>query len=157
MFEKAKGKFQQLRRYGGWFLLLLFCAYPMDPFGEGDKRSCSRYQRNSSTSLVQLYPQDQRYSPAPTMIAAFGLFFITTSPGLDPGCGYLCPQTVWTFMYIWFEEKLREGAANKRKKQDSKQTHRQLGDQENPLKHIAGGLLSQPVSLLLATSFQSKS
>jgi len=30
----------------------------------------------------------------------------------------MCPQTVWTFIFIWFEEKI-EGTANKRKKLDS--------------------------------------
>ena len=32
--RESKGKFQQLRRYGGWFLLLLFALIPWIPFGE---------------------------------------------------------------------------------------------------------------------------
>jgi polyferredoxin len=45
------------------------------------------------------------------------LFFVTTFYG-RVWCGYMCPQTVWTFMFIWFEEKI-EGTANKRKRLDS--------------------------------------
>lgn len=68
------------------------------------------------------------------MIAAFGLFFITTFLG-RVWCGYLCPQTVWTFMYIWFEEKL-EGNANKRRKQDNSPMTAELVARKT-LKHIA--------------------
>jgi len=71
-----------------------------------------------------LYPQDLTLLATLLVIAAFGLFFITTFLG-RVWCGYLCPQTVWTFIYIWFEEKL-EGNANKRRKQDSGKLTRSL-------------------------------
>ncbi|MFX4226929.1 MAG: hypothetical protein ACFHHU_03255 [Porticoccaceae bacterium] len=32
-------------------------------------------------------------------------------------CGYTCPQTVWTAIYIWFEQKV-EGSRNQRIKLD---------------------------------------
>ncbi|WP_254784604.1 cytochrome c oxidase accessory protein CcoG, partial [Vibrio cholerae] len=81
-----------------------------------------------------LYPQDLTLLALLFMIAAFGLFFITTFLG-RVWCGYLCPQTVWTFMYIWFEEKL-EGNANKRRKQDNSPMTAELVARKT-LKHIA--------------------
>ncbi|MDG2609335.1 cytochrome c oxidase accessory protein CcoG, partial [Vibrio parahaemolyticus] len=60
-------------------------------------------------------------------------------------CGYLCPQTVWTFIYIWFEEKL-EGSANKRRKQDSNKLTANLAMRKT-LKHIAW------FAIALATGF----
>jgi cytochrome c oxidase accessory protein FixG len=50
------------------------------------------------------------------ILSAFLLFFVTTFVG-RVWCGYMCPQTVWTFIFIWFEEKI-EGTANQRKKLD---------------------------------------
>jgi len=115
--RESKGKFQQLRRYGGWFLLLLFALIPWIPFGERQAILLDIGNQQFNFFGTTLYPQDLTLLAILFMIAAFGLFFITTFLG-RVWCGYLCPQTVWTFMYIWFEEKL-EGSANKRKKQDS--------------------------------------
>ena len=117
MFEKAKVNSNNLRRYGGWFLLLLFALIPWIPFGERQAILLDIGSQQFNFFGTTLYPQDLTLLAILFMIAAFGLFFITTFLG-RVWCGYLCPQTVWTFMYIWFEEKL-EGAANKRRKQDS--------------------------------------
>ena len=61
------------------------------------------------------------------------LFFITNFFGRI-WCGFLCPQTVWTFLFIWFEEKI-EGAANKRRRQDALPMTRKLIGQKL-LKHL---------------------
>ena len=50
------------------------------------------------------------------IICTFGLFFITSLFG-RVWCGYSCPQTVWSFMFMWLEE-LFEGSRNKRIKLD---------------------------------------
>jgi len=115
--RESKGTFQTLRRYGGWFLLLLFALVPWIPYG--DRQAILLDIGNQQFNFIgtTLYPQDLTLLALLFMIAAFGLFFLTTFLG-RVWCGYLCPQTVWTFMYIWFEEKL-EGGANKRRKQDS--------------------------------------
>ncbi|OBT15643.1 cytochrome c oxidase accessory protein CcoG [Vibrio sp. UCD-FRSSP16_10] len=113
----SKGVFQKLRRYGAWLLLLLFALVPWIPYGENQAILLDIGQQQFNFFGTTLYPQDLTLLAMLFIIAAFALFFITTFLG-RVWCGYLCPQTVWTFMYIWFEEKL-EGAANKRKKQDS--------------------------------------
>ncbi|WP_260261635.1 cytochrome c oxidase accessory protein CcoG [Vibrio intestinalis] len=115
--RESKGAFQQLRRYGGWFLLLLFAIIPWIPYGDRQAILLDIGQQQFNFFGTTLYPQDLTLLATLFVIAAFGLFFITTFLG-RVWCGYLCPQTVWTFMYIWFEEKL-EGSANKRRKQDS--------------------------------------
>ncbi len=62
------------------------------------------------------YPQDFFLLAAMLIISAFGLFFITTLFG-RVWCGYTCPQTVWTFIFMWVEERI-EGSRNKRMKLD---------------------------------------
>lgn len=130
----AKGTYQKLRRYGGWFLLVLFASIPWLSYGDRQAVLLDLGSQQFNFFGTTLYPQDLTLLALLFMIAAFGLFFITTFLG-RVWCGYLCPQTVWTFMYIWFEEKL-EGAANKRRKQDSSKITPKLLWRKT-LKHIA--------------------
>ena len=114
--RQSKGTFQKLRRYGGWFLLALFVLTPWISFGDRQAILLDIGSQQFNFFGTTLFPQDLTLLALLFVIAAFGLFFITTFLG-RVWCGYLCPQTVWTFIYIWFEEKL-EGPANKRRKQD---------------------------------------
>ncbi|NND69810.1 MAG: cytochrome c oxidase accessory protein CcoG, partial [Halioglobus sp.] len=50
------------------------------------------------------------------MIGAFGLF-LATAIGGRVWCGYTCPQTVWTSIFMWLEQKT-EGSRNQRMKLD---------------------------------------
>lgn len=142
--RESKGVFQKLRRYGGWFLLVLFAGIPWIPFGERQAILLDIGNQQFNFFGTTLYPQDLTLLALLFMIAAFGLFFITTFLG-RVWCGYLCPQTVWTFMYIWFEEKL-EGSANKRRKQDSGKLTKHLIWRKG-LKHLAW------LGIALATGF----
>ncbi|UTV27728.1 cytochrome c oxidase accessory protein CcoG [Photobacterium atrarenae] len=111
------GVYQKLRRNTGWFLMLLFLGLPWIPYGDRQAILLDIGRQQFNFFGTTLWPQDLTLLASLLMIAAFALFFITTFLG-RVWCGYLCPQTVWTFIYIWFEEKL-EGPANKRRKQDS--------------------------------------
>ena len=62
------------------------------------------------------WPQDFFLLSLMLLICAFGLFFITTLVGRI-WCGYTCPQTAWTFIFMWLEEKV-EGSRNQRMKLD---------------------------------------
>ncbi|WP_418641822.1 cytochrome c oxidase accessory protein CcoG [Vibrio chaetopteri] len=142
--RESKGTFQKLRRYGGWFLLVLFALVPWIPYGERQAVLLDIGNQQFNFFGTTLYPQDLTLLALLFMVAAFGLFFITTFLG-RVWCGYLCPQTVWTFMYIWFEEKL-EGSANKRRKQDSGKLTGNLIARKG-LKHAAW------IAIALATGF----
>ncbi len=62
------------------------------------------------------WPQDFIYLSALLIIAAIALFMFTSVAG-RLWCGYACPQTVWTEMYMWME-RLVEGDGRKQKKLD---------------------------------------
>ncbi|WP_261816316.1 cytochrome c oxidase accessory protein CcoG [Vibrio gallicus] len=130
----SSGMYQKLRRYGAWILLALFALTPWVPYGERQAILLDIGQQQFNFFGTTLYPQDLTLLALLFMIAAFALFFLTTFLG-RVWCGYLCPQTVWTFMYIWFEEKL-EGSANKRRKQDSQKLASNLLLRKT-LKHLA--------------------
>ena len=55
---------------------------------------------------LTLWPQDFIYLAALLIIAALSLFFVTALAG-RLWCGYACPQTVWTELFIWIEQAHR--------------------------------------------------
>ena len=62
------------------------------------------------------WPQDFFYLAIMLIIAALSLFFFTALAG-RLWCGYACPQTVWTEVFMWFEQKI-EGSRSKQMKLD---------------------------------------
>jgi len=112
----AYGLYQKLRRYTGWGLILLFLALPMMRWNGNQAVLFDIAKQQYHIFNMTLFPQDLTLLAWIFIIAAFALFFITTYLG-RVWCGYTCPQTVWTFIFIWFEEHF-EGTANKRKRLD---------------------------------------
>src|SRR5213075_1176225 len=52
-----------------------------------------------------LYPQDFIYLTGLLVAAAFSLFLFTAVAG-RLWCGYACPQTVYTEIFMWIEKKI---------------------------------------------------
>lgn len=112
----VEGLWTTLRRRLGWIAMLFFLLLPWIPWGDRQAVWFNLAEQKFHVFGLTIWPQDFTLLAALLMIAAFGLFFITTYLG-RVWCGYTCPQTVWTFIFIWFEEKL-EGSRNKRIKLD---------------------------------------
>ena len=64
-----------------------------------------------------LYPQDFIYLTGLLIISAYGLFLFTAVGG-RLWCGYACPQTVYTEIFLWFEHRF-EGDRAQRMKLDA--------------------------------------
>jgi len=65
---------------------------------------------------LTFWPQDFFFLAALLIVAALSLFFFTALAG-RLWCGYACPQTVWTEVFLWMERKV-EGDRNKQMKLD---------------------------------------
>ncbi|MBI1275018.1 cytochrome c oxidase accessory protein CcoG [bacterium] len=65
---------------------------------------------------IEIWPQEVYYITGILILAAVGLFFVTSLLG-RVWCGYACPQTVWTDLFIWVE-RIVQGDRNARKKLD---------------------------------------
>ena len=61
---------------------------------------------------IELWPQDAFLLAGLLIIAAISLFLVTSLFG-RVWCGYACPQTVWTDLFMWVERRL-EGDRNAR-------------------------------------------
>lgn len=110
------GRWQKLRKYLGWVLMLMFVAGPWMTWNGRQALLFDVEQQRFQIFAATIWPQDLTLLALLLMISAVALFFVTTFLG-RVWCGYVCPQTVWTFIFIWFEEKF-EGPANKRRALD---------------------------------------
>ncbi|MGO4999971.1 cytochrome c oxidase accessory protein CcoG [Oceanisphaera sp. W20_SRM_FM3] len=110
------GQWQKLRKYLGWVLMLVFAAGPWMTWNGRQALLFDVEQQRFQIFAATIWPQDLTLLALLLMISAVALFFVTTFLG-RVWCGYVCPQTIWTFIFIWFEEKL-EGTANKRRALD---------------------------------------
>ena len=66
--------------------------------------------------FIEIWPQEIYYITGVLILSALGLFLVTSLFG-RVWCGYACPQTVWTDLFIAVE-RLFEGDRNKRIKLD---------------------------------------
>ena len=62
--------------------------------------------------FIELWPQEVYYFTGLLVIAAVGLFLVTALAG-RAWCGYACPQTIWTDLFVHVE-RLVEGDRNER-------------------------------------------
>lgn len=65
---------------------------------------------------VEIWPQEVYILTGILILSAVALFFVTSMFG-RVWCGYLCPQTVWTDLYVWVE-RLVQGDRFARQKLD---------------------------------------
>ena len=66
---------------------------------------------------LELWPQDIWLLAGLLIIAAVSLFLVTSLIG-RVWCGYTCPQTVWTDLFMWIEREI-EGDRNERMTRDA--------------------------------------
>ncbi|MCA1297986.1 cytochrome c oxidase accessory protein CcoG [Stappia indica] len=52
--------------------------------------------------FIEIWPQEVYYLTGLLILAAMGLFLMNAVAG-RVWCGYLCPQTVWTDLFLWIE------------------------------------------------------
>ena len=86
---------------------LVFYGMPWLEWGQRQAVLFDLTSRRFYIFNLVLYPQDFIYLTGILVISAFSLFLFTAVAG-RLWCGYACPQTVYTEMFLWME-KLAEG------------------------------------------------
>lgn len=114
--RKIVGFFQKLRQKMNFIFFAFFAVLPWLQYNGHQAILFDISEQRFTLWGLTLWPQDLTLLAWFFIFGAFLLFFVTTFLG-RVWCGYTCPQTVWTFIFIWFEEKI-EGSANQRKKLD---------------------------------------
>lgn len=114
--RKIKGYFQRLRQYTG---LPLIVAFFLIPWLNIDGRPAVLFDMAELKFHVLwgiFWPQDSILLASILIMAAFTLLAATVWAG-RVWCGFSCPQTLWTLMFIWIEDRC-EGDRNQRIKLD---------------------------------------
>ncbi|MBN7798042.1 cytochrome c oxidase accessory protein CcoG [Parahaliea mediterranea] len=114
--RKIEGFYQRIRLYTGWPLLLGYFLLPWLKWGDRPAVLFDLPARKFHILGLTFWPQDFPLLAFLLIIAAFALFAVTVFAG-RVWCGYTCPQTVWTSIFMWIEQKA-EGSRNQRMKLD---------------------------------------
>jgi cytochrome c oxidase accessory protein FixG len=115
--RQVSGRFARLRVIAVWVLLGLFYLLPWIEIGGKQSVLFDLPARKFYLFGLTFWPQDFVYLALLLIIAGLSLFFFTALAG-RLWCGFACPQTVWTEVFIWIE-RLIEGDRAKRMKLDA--------------------------------------
>lgn len=110
--RETSGRFQTLRKLAVFVLLGLFYCLPWLQWAGRQAVLFDLPARRFHVFGLTFWPQDFILLSLLLIIAAVSLFFFTALAG-RLFCGYACPQTVWTEVFIWIEQRI-EGDRNKR-------------------------------------------
>ena len=119
--KRVRGFFRRLK----WIALtVLLGIYYIVPWLRWDRGPSSPDQavlidmpaRRAYFLWIEIWPQEVYYITGLLILAALGLFFVTSLFG-RVWCGFACPQTVWSDLYLLVERWI-EGDRNKRMRLD---------------------------------------
>ncbi|WP_120993507.1 cytochrome c oxidase accessory protein CcoG [Stutzerimonas urumqiensis] len=111
------GLFRTLRLLGAGALFVLFFGTAWLDWNGRQAVLWDLGKRQFHVFGATFWPQDFILLSAILIIAAFGLFFVTVLAG-RVWCGYACPQSTWTWAFMW-AEKVTEGDRLQRIKLDA--------------------------------------
>ncbi|TPV57867.1 cytochrome c oxidase accessory protein CcoG [Aestuariibacter sp. GS-14] len=114
----VQGPLENFRRLFGFVFIAIFAVFPWIQYDGHQAILLDIMEQRFTIFSLTLWPQDLTLLAYIFIVSAFALFFITTFAG-RVWCGFMCPQTTWTYIYVWFEEKF-EGNRNKRMKLDER-------------------------------------
>ncbi|MEO7150924.1 MAG: cytochrome c oxidase accessory protein CcoG [Burkholderiaceae bacterium] len=125
LYEKQKkiyprsvhGWFARWRWALVWFTQVLFYGLPWLQWNGRQAVLFELVSRRFYIFDLVLYPQDFIYLTGILVLSAYGLFFFTAVGG-RLWCGYACPQTVYTEIFLWVEHHI-EGERGARMKLDA--------------------------------------
>ena len=115
--RSVSGLFARWRWALVWLTQLVFYGLPWLPWNDRQAVLFDLGSRRFYIFNLVLYPQDFIFLTGLLIISAYALFLFTAVAG-RLWCGYACPQTVYTEIFMWIERKL-EGDRMQRIKLDA--------------------------------------
>lgn len=115
--RSVSGRFATWRWIFVWLTQIVFYGLPWLPWGERPAVLFDIVNRKFYLFGLVLWPQDVFFLAILLIISAYALFLFTAVAG-RLWCGYACPQTVYTEIFMWIE-KLVEGERPARLKLDA--------------------------------------
>ncbi len=115
--RSVSGLFSNWRWAMVWLTQLAFYGLPWLDWGQRQAVLFDLGARRFYIFNLVLYPQDFIYLTGLLVISALSLFLFTAVAG-RLWCGYACPQTVYTEIFLWIEKKF-EGDRSARMRRDA--------------------------------------
>jgi cytochrome c oxidase accessory protein FixG len=103
--REVKGVFATWRWVFAWFTQLLFYGLCWIDWNDRQAVLFHLVERKFYLFGLVLWPQDVFYLAVLLIISAYGLFLFTAVAG-RLFCGYACPQTVYTLLFMWIENRI---------------------------------------------------
>jgi cytochrome c oxidase accessory protein FixG len=103
--RSVSGWFSHWRWAMVWITQLVFYGLPWLSINERQAMLFDLVSRRFYIFKLVLYPQDLIYLTGLLIISALSLFLFTAVAG-RLWCGYACPQTVYTEIFMWVERKI---------------------------------------------------
>ena len=114
--KRVRGYFDNWRIALVIFTQILFYVSPWLVWNDRQAILLHLVERKFYIFGMVFWPQDVIYLAALLIVSAYALFLVTAVAG-RLFCGYACPQTVYTQIFMWIENKV-EGERNARIKLD---------------------------------------
>ena len=114
--REVQGRYASLRWFFVWATQLLFYGLPWLSWNGRQAVLFDLGARKFYIFGIVLWPQDFIYLAALLIISAYSLFLFTAIFG-RVWCGFTCPQTVYTEIFMWIERKI-EGSRSARMRLD---------------------------------------
>ncbi len=137
--REAKGRYATLRWACVWITQLVFYGVPWLTWNGRQAVLFDLGARKFYILGMVLWPQDFIFLAALLIISAYLLFLVTAVAG-RVWCGFACPQTVYTEMFMWIERRI-EGARSARIRLDRQPWTRDKIAKKSA-KHLAWGALA---------------
>jgi cytochrome c oxidase accessory protein FixG len=131
--KKVNGYYQRLRQRINYLLLAVFFLLPWIDIAGRQSVLFDLSAQRFHIFNVTYWPQEGGYLAGLLLLATFLLVASTVVVG-RAWCGFVCPQTVWTVIFMWIEQKC-EGDRNQRIKLDN-QINSMQKLSKKALKHI---------------------
>ena len=117
IYPKAvRGTFARWRWIFVWLTQIVFYGLPWLNWGDRQALLFELTSRRFYIFGLVFYPQDFIYLTSLLLLAAYSLFLFTAVSG-RLWCGYACPQTVYTEIFLWIEKQV-EGDRSARMRLD---------------------------------------
>lgn len=117
--KRVWGKYRKLKWTAmivtlGIYYLVPFLRWDRGPNAPDQAVLIDLPNRRAYWFFIEIWPQEIYIITGILILAAIALFFVTSLFG-RVWCGYFCPQTVWTDLFVWVE-RIIQGDRNARQK-----------------------------------------
>ncbi|MDR1423976.1 MAG: cytochrome c oxidase accessory protein CcoG [Azoarcus sp.] len=146
----VEGRFAKWRWVLVWLTQIIFFSLPWLTWNDRQAVLLHLVERKFYIFGAVFWPQDVFFLTVLLIISAYSLFLFTAISG-RLWCGYACPQTVYSEIFMWIEQKIEGDHAKRARLDTSPMSARKFGIKA--LKYAIWGVFSLWIGFTFAAYF----